>query len=63
MIKAIQLVNQMKVIAQRAEALAENVEQTAAMFSKAAGPLAVMKAVGNMAEFINTKRRSKSKEE
>lgn len=56
LVKSVQLINQMKRVADKAEELADNVEHAAIMFQKAAGPLAIFKALANMADFVKTKK-------
>lgn len=55
--KLLKVLNQIKRIGDHAEHVAENVEQTSAYFQKAAGPMAILKVISNIADAVNKVRR------
>ena len=58
LVKVLKVLDQIKRIGDHAEQVAENVEHTSEYFQKAAGPMAILKVIGNLAETFNkTKRR------
>lgn len=61
LVKVIQLVNTLKRIAEKAEAIADKAETIGGMFSKAAGPVAVGRFMTHLAESVFGKSKSKSK--
>lgn len=58
-VKIIQIVNQLKQIAQKADAIADKAETAAAFFSKAAGPALIGKFIANIADVVGKKAKSK----
>lgn len=56
-IKLIKIMDSIKRIADHAENVAENVEQTAAMFQKAAGPMAILKVLGNLGDLVQKRTK------
>ena len=57
LIKVLKVLDQIKRIGDRAEHVAENVEQTSAYFQKAAGPMAILKVISNLADTFSKTRR------
>lgn len=61
-LKAWQVMNNIKRIAEHAEQMVQNMEDTTAFFKKAAGPMTLLKFVGNIVDFVGTKsKRSKER--